>query len=163
MPARITLTLTPCALLCSLSRPEKQQQSTQNAPADLRDQERKTSQETEPSDLCLDRGLCGSSPVALSEEAGKIRHSLFSQVGKIPEELPIAFLFMNILQNRLLLSPEAQPCSSQSNFISTERNHSWFRSKDLTTCLEVRRDTQQKIKQNKNQWGEEASRSSRNV
>lgn len=144
MSAGITWTLTPCALLCSLSRLEKQHKPTQNTPDELREQERKTSKEAEPSGLCLDRGLWGSTPVPQSEVAGKVGRSLFGQVGRTPEELPVAFLFMTILQSCLLLSPGLWPCSAQSHFISAEWNHSWFRSKDLTMCLEGRQDTQQK-------------------
>lgn len=56
MPAGITWTLTPCALLCSLSRLKKQHKPTQNTPAGLRDGEKKTREEAEPSGLCPDRG-----------------------------------------------------------------------------------------------------------
>lgn len=143
VPAGITWTLTPCALLCSLSRSEKQHKPTQNTPAELKERERKNSEEAEPSGPCQDQGLGGSTPVLQSEVDGKVRRSLFGQVGRTPEELPVAFLFMTILPSRLLLSPGAWPCSTQSHFISAEWNHSWFRSKDLRMCLEGRQDTQQ--------------------
>lgn len=158
--AGIPWTLSPCTLLCSMRRPEKQHKPTQNTPAEFREGERKTSKEAEPSGLCPDRGLCGSAPVPQSDVAGKVGLSLFVQVQRTPQELHVAFPFMTILQSPLL-SPGAWPCSTQSHFIRAERNHSWFRSKDLTMCLEGRQDTQQKKK--RNWWREEESRSSRNV
>lgn len=73
--------------------------------------------------------------------------SLFCLVGRTPEELPFALLFIKRTQT-CLLSPGALPYFAHSNLISTEWNHSWFRSTDLTMCLEGRQNTQKKKKKN---------------
>ena len=69
MPAEIIWTLIPCALLCSLSTPEKQRKPTQNA--ELRERERKTSEEAEPSGLCPGRGHAAAPPYPRVKRLGR--------------------------------------------------------------------------------------------